>query len=182
MRHCCILFFLNICSLSICQDKVELKIYGYSLSGNTLTLQYCFKNNTSTMRSVYVGAGWSTIPELLNFTLLIFENDTLPLHEGNPFGGYPSMKCDAIEPHGINNGVIQIDLNNLYKNDCILFRCPPHQISGRCSFQLIYYDRLYPNMKDKSMYKAYLNGRRIKRHTPVLDTLRSNIIYIDKHW
>jgi TonB family protein len=157
-------------------NNVDLKIDAHWLSGDTLTLKYSFKNNTDETHSVYWGGGWSTLPEVSNLALLVFENDTLALHIGNPFDGYPSLKYQAIEPHGTIHHTIQIDLKHLYTTNCILFLCPPHLITGRCSFRLIYYDR---NSKaDK--YKVYLNNKRVKQHIPVSDTLRSNVVYIDK--
>ncbi len=159
-------------------ENVELKIDSYYLSGDTLTLKCSISNGTSTVYSVYLGGGWSTLPELENLTLFIVENDTLALHIGNPFGGYPKNRYDVIMPNGKKDIVIQIDLKHLYKFEHILFQGTPHMPTGTCSFQLIYYDRLFSKNK-KTVFKTYLNGRRVRQHIPVLDTLRSNTVYVD---
>jgi len=78
-------------------ENVELKIERYSLSGDTLILKCSINNGTSTVHSVYLGDGWSTIPYLLNLSLIILENDTLALHIANPFDGYPKTKYEVIK-------------------------------------------------------------------------------------
>jgi hypothetical protein len=169
------LFFVQVVKPG---DSVELKIDSYSLSGDILTLECSITNDTYSVRSVYFGGDWSTLPELENLTLFILENDTLALHVANPFGGYPKRGYDVIMPNNKKFIVIQIDLKRLYKLEHILFQSSPHPLTGMYSFQLVYYDRLFQKNK-KVMYKAHLNGKRVKRHIPVTDTLRSNTIYID---
>ena len=160
-------------------ERVELRIDNYSLTDSTLILNCFVENSTSTVHSVYLGQDWTTIPNLYNLTLLILENDTLPLHEAYPFpfGSYYSIKYEVIKPYSKKDITIKIDLRHLCKLEH-LFQGPPYSPIGICSFQLVYYDQLLENNK-KPIYKAYLNGKRVRRHTPVSDTLLSNIVYID---
>ena len=170
-----LLFFFQLIKPT---ESIDLMIDSHSLSGDILTLKCSINNGTSTVHSVYLGGGWSTLQELENLTLFILENDTLALHIDNPFGGYPNSKYDVIKPNGKINIVIKIDLKHLYKLEHIHFQGAPYTLTGTCSFQLIYYDRLFQKNK-KVIYKAYLNGKRIKQYIPVLDTLRSNTVYLD---
>ena len=158
-------------------ERVELRIDNYSLTDSTLILNCFVENSTSTVHSVYLGQGWTTIPNLYNLTLLILENDTLPLHEAFPFPYIRSPKYEVIKPYSKKDITIKFDLRQLRKLEHVL-RGPPYSPIGICSFQLVYYDRLLENNK-KPIYKAYLNGKRVRRHTPVSDTLLSNIVYID---
>ena len=159
-------------------ENVELKIERYSLSGDTLILKCSINNGTSTVHSVYLGDGWSTIPYLLNLSLIILENDTLALHIANPFDGYPKTKYEVIKPYGKRDVVIRLDLKHLYKFEQIFLHEYTHPLTGVCSFQLVYFDKLFQRNK-KAVFNAYLNEKRVRQHTPVSDTLRSNTIYID---
>jgi len=169
------LFFV---SLSKPTESIDLMINSYSLSSDTLILKCSINNGTSTVHSVYLGDGWSTIPEFANLTLFILENDTLALHIANPFGGYPTSKYDVVKPYGKRDIIIRLDLKHLYKFEHILFQGTPHPLASVYSFQLIYYDRLFQKNK-KAIFKAYLDGKRVRQHIPVSDILRSNIVYID---
>ena len=168
------LFFVQLIKLS---ESVELMIDSHSLSCDTLILKCSINNYTSTVRSVYLGGGWSTLPEIENFTLFVLENDTLALHVANPFGGFPKIGYEVIEPYGKKDIIIRLDLKHLYKLEDILLQGTPHPLTSVCSFQLVYYDRLFQKNK-KAVFNAYLNGKRVKRHTPISDTLRSNTVYI----
>lgn len=160
-------------------ESIDLMIDSYSLSGDTLTLKCFINNGTSTVHSVYLGGGWSTLSGIENLTLFIIEHDTLSLHVANPFGGFPKIGYEVIKPYGKREIFIRLDLKHLYEFEQI-FQGTPHPLTGVYSFQLVYYDRLFQKNK-KAIYKAWLNGKRVKRHTLVSDTLRSNIVYINMH-
>ena len=169
-------FFVQLIEPS---DSVELKIEQYSLTADALlTLNCSVVNNTSTVHSVYLGEGWCTIPYVLNLTLFVFDKDTLSLDVAYPYTSYPGCKYGAIEPYSQHDFSVTIYLKELYKIEPKPFDEPHYPLTtGAYFFQLVYYDRLLK--KGKAPYKAYLNDKRIRQHTPVSDTLRSNIVYID---
>ncbi len=157
-------------------SDVEMKIYLKNVSGDSLIMYYSVKNNSQKKYSVKVDE-ISTLPDISPFTLYINENDSIPLSFYNPFHGYPKQPVyTVVMPNDSISGYFYINLKKLYQVKDILSLEQPHKITGKCSFQLIYYNKNLGKKKYKKI-KAYSGAKRIKHHDPVSDTLRSNIIY-----
>ncbi len=100
------------------QKDFELNIYKHSLEENTLTLYFCLKNNTDSVRT-FVNTGYSTLHYVESFSLLITENDTISLHIQNPFPGFPSSHLSYVTINARDSicNEIDIQLNELYTFD-----------------------------------------------------------------
>ncbi|MDR2126939.1 MAG: hypothetical protein LBP63_08930 [Prevotellaceae bacterium] len=157
-------------------QNFELKIYNCEINDDKLTLYYSIKNNTDECHHIYLGEGWSTIPYLLNMSVLLTVNNEISLHISNPFSCFPCLKHEAILPNDSINSQITIYLNQLYESEFGMATDDDTYViddSDTCSFQMIYFNkRLIEDNKRKIKY-----GKKTKtKCVPIADTLRSNIV------
>jgi hypothetical protein len=158
-------------------QNFELKIYNHEINDDKLTLYYAIKNNTDECHHIYLGAGWSTVPYLLNMSVLITVNNEISLHISNPFSGFPSRKYVSIQPHDSINNQITIYLNQLYESEFgIATDDDTYVISDidTCSFQMIYFNRHID--VESSRWKIKYRKKPEMECVPIMDTLRSNVI------
>jgi hypothetical protein len=159
-------------------QNFELKIYNHEINDDKLTLYYSIKNNTDECHYVYLEGESSTIPYLLNMSVLITVNNEISLHQSNPFSGFVRRIIhDAILPHDSINGEITIYLNQLYESEFgVATDDDPYVISDSdtCSFQMIYLNK-HTDM-ESSKWKIKYRKKPKMKCVPITDTLRSNII------